>query len=163
MKEKGFTLIEIMVVSIILLILLGIGYDFLIRNTKLLTEEKQKAYIESQVKSFLDFTTSSLQTSFQEEIKIIDENSFEKLIIIVPKENSTLDYSGNGNHIKIYFDSSTKSLIIEKDNIPNQILSGYVENFRIKIEGNFLSINFDVDYKIRNYKRTYSLNYNIRK
>ncbi|GFR36630.1 type II secretion system protein [Thermobrachium celere] len=42
MKKKGFTLVELLVVSAILLILIDVGYRFFNNNYKVLQEEKKE-------------------------------------------------------------------------------------------------------------------------
>lgn len=177
MKKKGFTLVEILVASAILFILFEAGYSFFINHYKLLQEEKKKAYIESQVKSFMDYTMQSLQMAYQEKITVKNHDvhrEVDELVIYVPKDNNQIDYSeSNSYRIEIY--NLDDKIYITKTNgvsTSKSVLDGYIKEFNIttkpetidennKLE--YVQIDFKVDYKIRNIVRDYSIKYNIRR
>ncbi|MBZ4664298.1 MAG: prepilin-type N-terminal cleavage/methylation protein [Caloramator sp.] len=178
MRKKGFTLIELLVVSAILLILLEAGYSFFINNYKMLQEEKKKAYIESQVKSFMDYTMQSLQMAYQEEIEIENshgDNETKRLIIWIPNDNSKIDFSEtDSTKISIYAKKNDEKykICIEKGSYKQEILDGNISSFDITtkpetIDQNtilqYVQIDFKVDYKIRGIVRDYSIKYNIRR
>ncbi|CDF57615.1 prepilin-type N-terminal cleavage/methylation domain-containing protein [Thermobrachium celere] len=185
MKKKGFTLVELLVVSAILLILIDVGYRFFNNNYKVLQEEKKKAYIESQVKSFMDYVMQSLQMAYQEDIVVKKHDRYDskdELVMYVPKGNGDfiLDQDKtNADMIEVY--SLSDEIHIQKNNTENIILDGNIEDFRFetktektiiqKLDGTFeekevlkyIEIKFTVDYKIRGIKRDYLIKYNIRR
>ncbi|WP_027308357.1 type II secretion system protein [Caloramator sp. ALD01] len=188
MRKKGFTLIELLVVSAILLILLEAGYSFFINNYRVLQEEKKKAYIESQVKSFMDYVMQSLQMAYQEDIVVKKHDIHtdkDELVIYLPKENSEINLAQDkSNAYKIEIYSLEDEIYITKTNgvsLNKKILDDNIEDFRIetqteriniqKPDGTFeekdvlkyIEIKFTVDYKIRDIKRDYSIKYNIRR
>lgn len=177
MKKKGFTLAEMIVVSAILLILISMGYDFLINNYKFLEREKNKTYIETQVKSFLDFVNFSLQNAFQSDkaIKVIngvekeiDEKKInvDELYIVVPQNNNIVYYDETvpdeeqGNVYEIY--SYNRTLFIEKNGQIRRLLEGRVENLQISKNNSFIHLKLVVDFKSNGVIREYTVNYNIR-
>ncbi|MCX7694853.1 MAG: prepilin-type N-terminal cleavage/methylation domain-containing protein [Caloramator sp.] len=188
MRKKGFTLIELLVVSVILLILLDAGYRFFINNYRVLQEEKKKAYIESQVKSFMDYVMQSLQMAYQEDIVVKKHDIHEdtdELVMYIPKENSDITLNNNKNNAyKIEIFRLDDEIYITKTNgvaLSKKVLDGHIEDFSFqtqnekinipKQDGTFeekevlkyIEIKFKVDYKIRGIKREYSIKYNIRR
>ncbi|SKA82196.1 prepilin-type N-terminal cleavage/methylation domain-containing protein [Caloramator quimbayensis] len=171
MKKKGFTLIEIIVTSAILLILLGSLYSFFNTNYMLLFEEKKKAYIESQVKSFMDFTMQSLQMSYQEKIEAEDA----KLTLYLPAEdNSQVEFDASKSiKIDIYYNNGSIFISKIKNGIKSDkaLLSGSVKNFKIEkilgdrgsLEGIEIKFIVNYDFKFRNLDKEYFIKYNIRK
>lgn len=171
MNKKGFTLIEILITSAVLFILLGALYSFFSSNYIVLFEEKKKAYIESQVKSFMDFTMQSLQMSYQEKIEV-DE---DKLILYLPpNDDSQVEFDDvKSTKIEVFYNNS--SIIITKtqngSRIDKAILTGYVKSFKIRKilydNGNLdsIEIKFKVnyDFKFRSMDKDYLIKYNIRK
>lgn len=188
MRKKGFTLVELLVVSVILLILLDAGYRFFINNYRVLQEEKKKAYIESQVKSFMDYVMQSLQMAYQEDIVVKKHDihtDTDELVMYIPKENSDIALNNNkSNAYKIEIFRLDDEIYITKTNgvsLNKKILDGHIEDFSFetqtekmnlqKPDGTFeekealkyIEIKFKVDYKIRGIKRDYSIKYNIRR
>lgn len=177
MKKKGFTLVELLVASAILFILLESMYSFFYSHYKILQEEKKKAYIESQVKSFMDFTMQSLQMAFQEKITVKNHDvhtNKKELEIYVPKDNNQIDFSEDKSYkIEIY--NLDDEIYISKTNgvsTHKSILDGHIKEFNITTKPEIISentnieyvqIDFKVDYKIRNITRNYSIKYNIRR
>ncbi|MCX7911183.1 MAG: prepilin-type N-terminal cleavage/methylation domain-containing protein [Endomicrobia bacterium] len=187
MKRKGFTLIEILIASAILFILFEVGYYFYTSNFKYLKEEKDNAYIEAEVKSFMDFTNQSLKMAFQNTISvntdeiemelplddkqvIYDDYNNKKLIIkklIIKKEGNSIIITQQKKEKK----SATadpkeekKSAIEgqkEEEEEKEKILSDKIKLFEIKKENNCIEINFKVNYD-RGAEREYSIKYNIR-
>ncbi|MCX7884421.1 MAG: prepilin-type N-terminal cleavage/methylation domain-containing protein [Caloramator sp.] len=171
MKKKGFTLIEIIITSAILFILIGSLYSFFNSNYMILFEEKKKAYIESQVKSFMDFTMQSLQMSYQEKIEADDD----KLILYLPIDNnSQVEFDSTKSiKIEIYYDKGSIFISKIQNGIKSDktLLSGNIKYFKIEkiLNGNGnlggIEIKFKVnyDFKFRNLYKDYLIKYNIRK
>lgn len=177
MKKKGFTLVEMIVVSAILLIIISMGYDFLINNYTVLQREKNKTYIETQVKSFLDFVNSTLQNAFQMDktIKVnkdveknIDQKKFivDELYIVVPKNNNIVCYDETisdeeqGTVYKIF--CCNRILFIEKNGKIRRLLEGIVDKLEINKNEGFIHLKLVVDFNSNGIKREYTINYNIR-
>lgn len=164
MKKKGFTLIEILVVSLVLMIIIELTYNFFISNIKISTDERKKAYIESNVKNLMDYMIQSMQSSFQD---TINSASTDELTLKIPKNNNSSDSSNISNCIPIMFkyDNANKSINIIKDSNTTSSLLGYVDNFIVTkdLYNNCINIKILINYNIRDLKRTYEINYNIRK
>ncbi|QCX32669.1 prepilin-type N-terminal cleavage/methylation domain-containing protein [Caloramator sp. E03] len=169
MNKKGFTLIEILITSAVLFILLGALYSFFNSNYKILFEEKRKAYIESQVKSFMDFTMQSLQMSYQEKIEVTDGG--KKLILYLPpNDDSKVEFDAEKS-VNIEINYEDDSIVITKNGVDKTILKGFVKYFEIKkilydngdLESIEIKFKVNYDFKFRNIDKDYLIKYNIRK
>lgn len=172
MKRKGFTLIEILIASAILFILFEVGYHFYTSNFKYLKEEKDKAYIEAEAKSFMDFTNQSFKMAFQNKIDAVDTNGdtiYDEIQMELPLNDTQLIYEAdNKKNLTIKRDGNSIKIIQQKTEnaiaaLPEEkeILSGKINLFEIKKENNFIEINFKVNYN-KGIEREYSIKYNIR-
>jgi prepilin-type N-terminal cleavage/methylation domain-containing protein len=172
MKKKGFTLIEIIVVSAIFLIIIGASFDFYISNIKILKMEKQKAYIDSEVKSLMDYINQSLQAAWQNTIEI--EKDENKITMVIPKDNTISAPSDEGGNNGIIFtfqkEGSSIKITKEQQGVPtaeSYSLQGLVKEFEVKQEpegSNLVVITLTVDYEIEGKEnKNYSIYYNIRK
>lgn len=165
MRKKGFTLVEMLVVALILFIVLEVGYNILINNIKMVYRERNKAYTETQAKSFLDYIFTSLQLSYQETIDAKDN----KLIFIVPKNNNQVLFSENtSNGVKIEVTYSNNSIYVQKTDLQsnktsnNLVLNGNIKQLNITKQNRLITISLVVDFKDNKTIKTYTLSYTIR-
>lgn len=169
MKKKGFTLVEILVVSVIFMILMQAIYSFFIRNIKIANDEKNKAYIDNQAKTIMDNIGQCLKNSWQETIDTVDKKDTSKGIELeIPRDKNSSVYEGSNSDLyRFEMDSKNKAVKVTKkegksENI-EYVLSGYVDDFTITKDESYIIIKLKVDYKIRDLNREFKLHYNIRK
>lgn len=154
-NQKAFTLIEIVLTLVLLMIIVAAIYQFFINNFKAVNDEAKKSNIESQVKTIMDNISQKLKMADQNTITYTD--SLKKIYMVVYESN------GSDYQYGIKYDSSEKAIIIEKDSSFEYYLKGYVDSMQVEFaDGRYLKIRFVVDYKMRNYKKEYEIFYNIR-
>jgi len=154
-KQKAFTLIEILITIVILMIIVTAIYQFFINNFKAVNDEAKKSNIESQVKTVMDNISQKLKMADQSTISYSD--ALKKVTMVV------YDSSGSFYSYGVKYDSTQKAIIIEKNSSFDYYLKGYVDSMQFEFaDGRYLKIKFVVDYNLRNYKKEYEIFYNIR-
>lgn len=164
-KNKGFTLIEVIVTLAILVIIITAIYSFFINNYKTAQTEIKRANIDQQAKTLIDNIKQWLQMADQNTIKYDDNPSFNQRTV----EMEVYDPS-HGNvstkTMKIQFFTNTKKLYIYNGMLSSTAtlyLDGYIDDMQVEYQNNsYIKIKFVVDYKMNNIKRTYEIFYNIR-
>ncbi|AZT90858.1 prepilin-type N-terminal cleavage/methylation domain-containing protein [Caldicellulosiruptor changbaiensis] len=154
--QRGFTLIEMVIVVAIVGIVVAALYSFFINNFKVAQEEAKIASIESQAKRLEDSIKQWLQMADQS--SIVYYPSFKRVDMIVYE-----DASSSGVLVKIDYEHMSKSIRIEKGSSGAVLyLEGKVLRFNVLDNFPQLIIEYEVDLGVRGQTRTYKIVYNRR-
>lgn len=97
--KKGFTLVELIISVFLLVVVFIILYELYMKGYILYEDNQNKVKVEMDLKNFSDTLYSYLKSSYQNSIKVIeDENA---LYMIIPEKSDPVEYKNDENN---YYD-----------------------------------------------------------